>query len=42
MEECFPILQNMNSPKHEKIDFLGMEIRQMEVEDKMDSINKAR
>lgn len=42
MEEYFLIPQSISSPKHEKIELLGMEIRQMEVEDKTENINNAR
>lgn len=42
MEEYFPLLQSISSLKHEKIELLGMEIRQMEVEEKTDNINHAR
>lgn len=42
MEEYFPVLQSISSPKHENIELLGMEIRQVEVEDKTENINNAR
>lgn len=42
MEEYLLILQSITNPKHEKIVLLGMEIRQMEFEDKTENINNAR
>lgn len=42
MGEYFLIPQIISSPKHEKIELLGMEIKQMEVADKTENINNAR
>lgn len=42
MGEYFLIPQIISSPKYEKIELLGMEIRQMEVADKTENINNAR
>lgn len=42
MEEYFLILQSISSPKHEKIELLGMEVRQIEFEDRTENGNNAR